>query len=140
MPIFTDREYRNPHSRPDLQHAWDRLPIVRRLAGLKIRWLGPLVDLGHDVWLSDLSDGAWGYLGETWAEHFEGAGPMLGTTGRVRPEWSKALRAAVDDLVYAGETAGPEQDPHLWASWVCFELSEPRAFLEGIARARGWDR
>ena len=62
MPIFQQSEYTDFSCRPGLDEAWERLPVVATFDGLGARWLGPLVDLGHEVWLGDLSQGAWGYL------------------------------------------------------------------------------
>ena len=47
---------------------------------------------------------------------------------------------SVDRLAEEGGYAGPEGDEHRWASWVCFEMAEPRAVIQAMATKRGWDR
>jgi hypothetical protein len=144
-PLFGEEEYSDWEARPDLNEAWRRLPIVRLLGGFKIRYLGPLIDLGHDVWLSDLSTAAYGYLLQPdwyyrpWTE-FIPEGPLLYPTGHPRSEWSRDFRQAVEHLVRAAEVAGPEPDPERWASWLCFELHEPNKLIRAEAERRGWGR
>ena len=139
MPIFRPHEYK--HDRPTLRDAWDRLPVVVTISGLEIRWLGPLVDLGHDVWLGEMSEGAWGFLeGSGWQEVLAEGGPMLTDAGRLRAPWKAAFAEAVRLLAAGGEYAGPESCPHRWASWVAFAHSEPRAYVAERAEAKGWDR
>ena len=141
MPIFKQREYDDFDARPSFDKAWDRLPIVRRIAGLRVRWLGPLVDLGHDRWIGELSDAAWGTLeGCGWQRAIDGAGEMVDRRGRVRAKWAAAFRDAVERLAEEGGYAGPEGDEDRWASWVCFEMAEPRAVIQATAVKRGWDR
>ena len=60
MPVFTDVEYTDFDQRPDFETAWRRLPVIATVGGIKVRWIGPLVDLGHDVWISEMSGGAYG--------------------------------------------------------------------------------
>ncbi len=139
-PIFTDDEYEDFDQRPDLNAAWDRLPVVRRIAGFKVRYLGPLVDLGLDPWLGEMSGGAYGYLEDSgWMDALPEA-PMLDAAGRVRTSWSRSFKVAVDRLAEAGTNAGPESDPDRWASWLCFELAEPNEVIGAQAKLRGWDR
>ena len=139
-PIFSDDEYDDFDQRPDLDTAWVRLPVVRRIAGFEVRYLGPLVDLGLDTWLGEMSQGAYGYLeGSGWMNDLP-EGPMLDTAGRVRTAWSGRFKIAVTRLADAGANAGPESDPDRWASWLCFELSEPREVIGAKAKLRGWDR
>jgi hypothetical protein len=141
MPIFTQREYDDFDARPSFDEAWDRLPIVRRIAGLRVRWLGPLVNLGHDRWMGDLADAAWGHLEDCgWQTAMDAAEQMLDKRGRVRPKWAAAFRDAVERLAEGGGYAGPEGDADRWASWVCFEMAEPHAVIEAMAVKRGWDR
>lgn len=141
MPIFTQDEYDDSNARPSLDEAWRRLPVVRRVAGLRVRWLGPLVDLGHERWIGDLSQAAWGYLeGCGWQRAMEDAGPMLDGRGRVRARWAAGLTDAVERLAAEGERTGPEGDRDRWASWVCLEMAEPSAVIQAAAIKRGWDR
>ena len=139
-PIFTDDEYEDFDQRPDLNAAWDRLPVVRRIAGFGVRYLGPLVDLGLDTWLGEMSQGAYGYLEDSGWMNALPEGPMLDGAGRVRTSWSRSFKVAVDRLAEAGTNAGPESDPDRWASWLCFELAEPCEVLGAQAKFRGWDR
>ncbi len=84
---------------------------------------------------------AWGTLeGCGWQRAIDGAGEMVDKRGRVRPKWATAFRDAVERLAEEGGYAGPEGDEDRWASWVCFEIAEPRAVIEAIAVKRGWDR
>lgn len=139
MAVFTEQEY--AEDRPSLDDAWDRLPVVRRIAGLRVRWLGPLVDLGHDRWMGDLADAAWGVLESSgWQDALDEGGPMLDGRGRVRPKWATAFRDAVNRLADGGSYAGPEGDADRWASWVCFEMAEPHEVIKRMAEKRGWDR
>lgn len=141
MPVFTQQEYDDFDQRPGLDEAWDRLPVVRRIGGLGVRWLGPLVNLGHDRWMGDMADAAWGPLESCgWSEALDRGGPMLDARGRVRRDWALAFRDAVSRLAGAGEYAGPEGDEARWASWLCFEMAEPRAVVSASAAKRGWDR
>lgn len=141
MSIFTQLEYDDFDARPSLDDAWNRLPIVRRLGGLGIRWLGPFVNLGHDQWMGELAGAAWGHLeGCGWQELLRSAGAMLDGRGRVRTTWSADLRDAVYRLSEDGARTGPEGDPDRWASWVCFEMAEPHQYIRALAEKRGWDR
>ncbi|MBN1335802.1 MAG: hypothetical protein JXB39_07555 [Deltaproteobacteria bacterium] len=138
MPIFTLEEYARPGQRPSFEEAWDRLPVLRTWDGIRVRWLGPLVDLAHDVWLEDMAQAAWGYLeGCGWVTEYEEGGPMLDAKGRVRKAWMRAFGRAVRILADAGRDAGPESDPDRWGSWLAFSLTEPRAVVERAARLRG---
>lgn len=139
MPIFRPEEYTD--DRPTLDDGWDRLPIIRRVAGLKLRWIGPLVAVGHDDWAGELSEAAWGHLeGCGWQAAYDAGGDMLDKGGRIRPVWSTALRTAADRLASAGEYSGPEGDIQRWASWLCYEMTEPHDVLLAAATKRGWDR
>ena len=132
MPVFTDDEYNDFDQRPDFETAWSRLPVLATIGGIKVRWLGPLVDLGHDVWLSQLSEGAWGYLEDSgWSELIP-EGEVTGPAGGIGQTWAKGFAAAVERLAEAGGAAGPESDPERWASWLAFEL----AGLHDLVRAR----
>jgi hypothetical protein len=42
--------------------VFETLPVVARIGRIKVRWLEPMVELGHRMWLSDLSGGALGTL------------------------------------------------------------------------------
>ena len=141
MPIFQQSEYTDFSCRPGLDEAWERLPVVATFDGLGARWLGPLVDLGHELWLGDLSQGAWGYLeGCGWQEALAECGPMLSPSGDIHAPWSEGFAEAVRLLVAAGEHAGPESRPDRWASWVAWAYTEPHDHVRGLAEANGWDR
>jgi hypothetical protein len=141
MPIFSDEEYRDFDLRPDLREAQDRLPVVMRVDHLELQWLGPLVDLGHDVWMGELANAAWGHLeGCGWQRILADAGDPLAPSGRVRTTWAKAFGRAARALADAGGWAGPEGSPHRWASWLAFEMSDIRDIVKARAEAKGWDR
>ena len=143
-PLFTDAEYSDWERRPCLDEAWERLPVVRKIAGFEIRYIGPLIELGYDEWMGDLSAGAYGHLLQPvywyppWTRFIPEV-PMLDRTGRVRADWSRGFRRAVEHLVRAAEEAGEETNPDRWASWLCFELHEPGALIRAEAERRGWD-
>lgn len=139
MSLFTDAEYRHFDQRPSLEEAWRRLPVVLRLEGLDLRWLAPLVDLGHDQWLGELSQGAWGYLEACgWQQLYDEAGALLTARGKIRKPWARSFAAATQRLAAEGAYAGPERCPHRWASWIAFSHSEPRAHLQALAEQAGW--
>jgi len=138
MPIFTESEYRDFDQRPSLDEAWSRLPVLCRIDGLAIRWVGPLVDLGLDPWLADMAEGAWGHLEDCgWQEILEGSSDVLAADGSFHPAWARAFGEAARTLAEAGEYAGPESDPEAWAAWLCFELAKPRAVIERLAEEQG---
>ena len=137
--LFTEEEYKDWEARPDLNEAWDRLPVVRKIAGFKIRWLGPLVELGYDDWLGDVSTTADGYFG--W-DRLLPEGQMLDSRGRIRADWSRAFKSAVEKLVWQAELDGGALlfEPDRWASWLCHTLYEPNKLIRAEAERRGWDR
>ena len=47
MPVFTKSEYRNRDERPDIYDAWARLPVAATIDGIKVSWVGPLIDLAE---------------------------------------------------------------------------------------------
>jgi hypothetical protein len=141
MPLFTVEEYEDFGSRPGMDEAWDRLPIVKRIGGIGLRWLGPLVELGHDRWMGDLADAAYGHLESCgWQHALDQGGAMLDARGRVRPQWAAAFCDAATRLAEGGSYAGPEGDASRWAAWMAFEFSEPHQWLSAAAAKRGWDR
>jgi len=141
MAIFTEDEYRDFYERPGLDKALDRLPVVMRVDRLEVKWLGPLVDLGHDVWMGELANGAWGHLeGCGWQRILAEAGDPMGSSGRVRTAWAKEFGRAARTLAENGSYAGPEGSAHRWASWLAFEMSDIREIVETRAKAKGWDR
>ncbi len=138
MPIFSEDEYRDVWSRPDLREALDRLPVLMRADHLEVLWLGPLVDLGHDVWMGDLANAAWGHLeGCGWQRILAEAGDPVAPSGRIRTAWAKAFGRAARALAEAGGYAGPEGSPHRWASWLAFEMADIREIVQARAKARG---
>ncbi|MDP6933398.1 MAG: hypothetical protein QGG40_10810 [Myxococcota bacterium] len=115
------------------REAWRRLPVQLEIRGLGVRWLGPLVDVGHEAWLDDMSQAAWGYLEFCgWAELLPDE-PFLVPRGEVSPGWIDGLWAAAERLARQGSGAGPEGDMERWLSWVCFAISEPRAHVRRLA-------
>ena len=141
MPVFTETEYRNHAKRPELHEAWERLPVVVTIEGVKVRWVGPLVDLGHDVWLGDLSNAAWGYLECCgWASVLREAGSMLNGDGEIRDEWATAFGRAARRLADEGSCAGPVSDPNRWGSWIAFAMSEPHRYVKALSERNGWER
>ena len=139
MPIFTDDEYRKLAQRPGLEEAWQRLPVVATVDEVDLRWIGPLVDLGHDQWLGDLAQAAWGYLEDCgWHAALAEGGEMLDDDGAIRSEWASAFGRAARRIAEAGTRSGPENDLGRWGSWIAAEMSAPRAYVQGIAEAKGW--
>ena len=139
MSLFTDDEYRKFSMRPALDEAWERLPIITTVNGVGLRWIGPLVDLGHDQWLGELAQAAWGYLEDCgWHEALAEGGDMLDGDGSIRTEWSSAFGRAARSIAEAGACSGPENDLDRWGSWIAAEMSAPRAYVEGIAETKGW--
>lgn len=141
MPIFTEDEYRHRRARPNLEEAWDRLPVVLQADQLEVRWLGPLVELGHDVWMAELSAAAWGPLEDCgWQDILAEAGDPRDDDGGIRPAWAEAFGRAARALAEAGGYAGPESCADRWASWLAFEMGDIRELVEARAAQRGWDR
>ena len=141
QPLFTDAEYSDWELRPGLDEAWERLPVVRKIAGFKIRYLGPLIDLGYDGWLEEVSTAADGYFG--W-DRLLPEGPMLDSRGRIRADWSRAFKSAVGKLVWEaqldGQLEGPIWGPDDWATWLCHTLHKPKKLIRAKAERSGWDR
>ncbi len=141
MAVFRDEEYADFHERPGLDQALDRLPVVMRIDKLRVQWLGPLVNLGHDVWMGELAGAAWGYLEDCgWQEILAEAGDPMGSGDRIRTSWAKAFGQAARALASAGSYAGPEGCANRWASWLAFEMGDIREIVEARAKARGCDR
>lgn len=135
-PVFSDEEYEAREL--EFHEAYDRLPIVLMVDELGIRWLGPLVDLALDGVLGDLEAAAYGYLEDCgWRGHLEGL--RAGET-QFTPEYATAFGRAARALAEAGENAGPDPDPEVWASWLAFHLSGIASLIRGRATAAGWDR
>ncbi len=141
MTIFTEDEYRYHVDRPSLEEALDRLPVVMRADRLEVKWLGPMVDLGHDQWMGELSNGAWGHLeGCGWQRILAKAGDPRGAGDRIRTAWAKDFGRAARLLAERGSYAGPEGSAHRWASWLAFEMGDIRDIVKARAEAKGWDR
>jgi hypothetical protein len=124
---------RNNTLHRDMTHfeAWTCLPVVLDIKGLSVRWLGPLVDIGHDRWLGSMSQAAWGHLEDCgWADLLPNEGFLR--AGKVAPAWVEGLFSAAVSLSLAGVRAGPECDPEIWVSWLCFEISEPHRYLRAL--------
>ncbi|GEM_PF-6601278 len=121
-----------------IDRAFAALPIIDTFDGLRVRWLGPLVDQGHDAWMGELAEAAWGYLELCgWQAAYGEGGPMLGPDGAVRPTWEGAFGQAARLLAEEGGRAGPEGDPERWAAWLAFELSDPHRWIRGKAEGGG---
>lgn len=141
MPLFTDLEYTEVEHLPSFDEAWDRLPVVLTIGEIGVRWLGPLVELGYDRWMGDLSEAAYGYLVDCgWRGPLDDAGRPLDDDGRLRPAWGTAFSEAVQCLTLEGERAGPESDPERWAAWLAFELAGVHGLVRLLAEAEGWER
>lgn len=135
-PLFTQREYQ----RRDLKFhdAYARLPIVQRVDGLGIRWFGPLVELALDTYMEELEAAAYGYIEDCgWQTELEDARMV---NGAFTAEYEAAFGRAARALAEAGERAGPDPDPEVWASWLAFTLASPHQAIRDAAVARGWDR
>ncbi len=141
MPLFADPEYTEPGCLPSLEQAWDRLPVVLTIGGIGVRWVGPLVRLGHDRWLGDLSEAAYGYLEDSgWRELLAEAGAPLDGAGRLRSAWAFAFGEAARCLALEGERAGPESSPERWAAWLAFESAGVHGLVKDMAEAARWER
>jgi hypothetical protein len=118
-----------------LSQAWSRLPILFEIEGLGVRWLGPLVDNGHEQWLGDMSEAAWGYLEFCgWAELVPET-PLLNARGEISEAWTRGLHAAAHRLADEGSRAGPESNVEYWLSWLCFALGEPNDYVRELVKA-----
>lgn len=68
--------------------------------------------LGHDRWMGDSADAAWGVLKSSgWQDALDEGGPMLDGRGRVRPKWATAFRDAVNRLADGEATRDPRATP-----------------------------
>lgn len=134
MPIFTAQEYDDFDERPDLDDAWPRLPVLARWDGLRIRYLGPLVDLDLTEWMEDLSHANYNvFAWSRWVERVGEAGPPEGPGGGMRRTWLKTFGEVVRDFAYQ---AGFEHDPDVVASWVAWELADTHALVKQRAARR----
>ena len=133
-PVFSRGErFRDP------EDAWLRLPALGAIAGVPIRWIGPLVEIGID--LGDFSAAAYGYLGERWLESIRGIeGPFLEDDDQIDPEWASGLLEAARYLAEEGTHAGPENRVERWLAWLCFELSAPHDAVRSRAQRLGVDQ
>ncbi len=90
-----------------LDRDWSSLPVLTTLDGLALRWAGPLVDLGHDWWLSDMSQAAWGYLEFCgWAEAMP-EGKALDADGNLKhnTDFRSVIGTVVHDWFGVEQTA-----------------------------------
>ncbi len=135
MPQSAHPESPTLHRGLSLQEAWSRLPVLFYIEGDSVRWLGPLVDIGHEQWLSDMSEAAWGYLECCgWAELLPDE-PFLKPGGVISTAWREGLHAAAHRLAIEGCHAGPESNPEYWLSWICFAIGETHDYVRGLAEA-----
>ena len=135
MPVFGREEYEFGN-RPSLEEAYARLPVLARWDGLRVRWIGPLVDLGFDGWIEEVGQGAW-VVAPNWADAFDACGPLCGPSGRPRRAWTKVFGEVVRDLARMGGDAGFEGDPERVASIIAFTLAESHDLLRRRAVQRG---
>lgn len=108
---------------PSFEDAYEALPVVFLLDGAPVRWLGPLVDAGHDGWMGDLSAAAYGTLEECGWMDAAASGPAFLEGGRLCRTWSEALADAAGSLAAEGSYSGPEGSVERWASWLVFHWS-----------------
>jgi len=135
-PVFTPEEYEERDL--DFETAFARLPVVLVLGGLRVRWVGPLVELALDGRLGDLAEAAYGYLESCgWIDLLNESRLV---DGQPTPTYARAFARAARALAEAGTSAGPESDPEVWASWIAFEQRGLHGLVEGLATARGWER
>lgn len=139
MPLFTAEEYKSRRARPHFEDAYPRLPVLARWDGLRVRWIGPLIELGFERWADELYEAAYGVLADEcgWAGNFEDCGPMRGSGGGLRCRWTKAFGAAARELAIAGGQAGFEGNPERVASWLAFNLADTHDLLRERAKRRG---
>ena len=133
MPQSTQTKPHTLHRGLSLREAWSRLPVLFKIEENSVRWIGPLVDIGHEQWLSDMSEAAWGYLECCgWAELLPDE-PFLMPRGGISKAWKEGLHAAANRLAIEGGYAGPESDAEYWLSWLCFAIGEPNDYVRGLA-------
>ncbi len=115
-----------------LDRDWAALPVLATIDGLGLRWAGPLLDQGHEMWLSDMGQAAWGYLeGCGWSDLMP-EGRALDADGHLKKEWGLQLAKVARRLAEEGTHAGPESDPERWLAWLCVEMSEPRQWVREL--------
>lgn len=137
MPVFTTEEYESRRERPSFEEAYDRLPVIARWDGLRVRWIGPLIDLGYEEWADELGTAAWGVLEDCgWMQRFDECGPLLSPCGKVRRTWTKAFGQAARRLAEEGAYSGFEGDPERVASWLGANLAACADYLQARAAAR----
>ena len=116
--------------------AYCRLPIAFEIKELAARWVGPLIDVGHDQWLGDMGQAGWGFLeGCGWSEALPSDDDFLKPNGQISKAWQNGLYTAAHRLAERAKYAGPESDPSVWLSWICFEISKPHAYVRALAEA-----
>ena len=115
------------------ERAWRKLPVVFVMDGEHVRWLGPLVDAGHDDWIGDLSNAAYSHLEDCGWMDLVPSVPATVRDGRLCAEWSEALSLASEQLALAGCYSGPESSAVRWASWLVFEWSSLHRLAQHLA-------
>ena len=126
------------YGKPDLEDAWRRLPALGTINNLPIYWVGPLIEAGHDMCLSDMSSAAYTYLGEQWRDGIpDNDVPFLVDEKSISDEWARGLTSAAKYLVREGWYAGPESRADRWLAWLCFELSQPHTSIGAHAEKLG---
>ncbi len=116
--------------------AYERLPVAFEVQDLAARWIGPVIDIGHEQWISDMGQAGWGYLeGCGWSDLLPSDEEMLTSTGKLSKVWEKGLYAAACRLAERARYSGPESDPSVWLSWICFAMSKPNAYITSLTTA-----
>ena len=134
--VPADGEY----GKPDLEDAWQHLPPLGTINDLAIYWVGPLIEAGHDMCLSDMSSAANTYLGEQWRDAIpDNDVPFLVDETNISEEWARGLTVAAEYLAREGWYAGPESRADRWLAWLCFELSRPHTAIRAHAKRLGAD-
>ena len=140
MPLFTDDEYTDLDRRPGLDEAWKRLPPILHLDGIGVRWVGPLLELGHHFWLGRMNNlgrpvmnyGGWHILAT--------AKPFFDNKGDAHPHAAKVFGRVVRRLTQSGEVAGPTGVAEHWAAWLAFQWVPLHRVVRALAERRGYDR
>ncbi len=118
----------------ELKKVWSTLPLVIQWREMDLRWLPPLMELGFQPLLEEMSTEAWGRLSHIgWEDRLPEA-EMLNGLGEILEPWMEELLVAATLLSEEGARTGPTGGLELWFSWLLMSLSEPaghiRACLE----------
>lgn len=111
----------------DPMEAFHALPVLADLGSKPVRWLGDLVDGGHEIFLEELMHGACGYLEWDWVPPKV---EFLSMDGGVSGWWIRAAWRAAEQLARVGSEAGPNGDAEVWFSWLVYWLSAPHQYFD----------